>query len=156
MKEFDRLVHGERDRQLALFGDQSGNSELLWLAILAEEVGEVVKATIEIPRGECTVEALRTELVQVAAVCATWLDLLYDDDTVDALIQADREERMVPDRQLLAVSDMLKILGSINSQIRASYIGNPDGFLVMMIRFVKTWYIWAPQFIEAALSEKEF
>lgn len=55
------------------YGDCS-NPELpnpVKVAVLTEEVGEVAKAMLERDN-----EALRTELVQVAAVCVAWLESL--------------------------------------------------------------------------------
>ena len=43
---------------------------LLWNAILGEEVGEVSKAILEDDQG------LRQELIQVAAVCAQWIQCI--------------------------------------------------------------------------------
>jgi NTP pyrophosphatase (non-canonical NTP hydrolase) len=62
---FDRLISDiekERGRQRAKFGVQCHTPEA-WLAILAEEVGEVAKAAIE---GELL--QYRKELIEVAAV----------------------------------------------------------------------------------------
>jgi NTP pyrophosphatase (non-canonical NTP hydrolase) len=45
------------------------------MAVLTEEVGEVARAMLDT---EETVEALRAELVQVAAVAVAWLESLTD------------------------------------------------------------------------------
>lgn len=57
------------------------HSQLYWLGILVEEVGEVAKAIIEagLPgrrRNPATVVDLRTELVQVAAVAISMIACL--------------------------------------------------------------------------------
>lgn len=57
------LLHAERARQLALWGDEAGNSWDRWAVILTEEVGEVCKAIQD--EG---VDAIRRKAVQVAAV----------------------------------------------------------------------------------------
>lgn len=62
----------ERDRQESLWGDQSHLTPERRFAILAEEFGEVAKEIVEHdPAGN-----LRTELVQTAAVCLAWLEVL--------------------------------------------------------------------------------
>jgi NTP pyrophosphatase (non-canonical NTP hydrolase) len=61
-------VADERDRQEEKWGHQN-HSHLQWLAILAEEFGEVAKATLEI-QDHCIEE----EIIQVMAVCAAWLE----------------------------------------------------------------------------------
>jgi NTP pyrophosphatase (non-canonical NTP hydrolase) len=77
------LIRRERERQIAKFGPQPlvpshreerGCSRELYLAILTEEVGEVARAVIDIPRGECLPADLLAELVQVAAVAVAWLE----------------------------------------------------------------------------------
>lgn len=61
-------VSAEQNRQIELWGDQRDHDDTLWLTILTEEVGEVAKAILEgdDPSHICE------ELVQVAAVAATW------------------------------------------------------------------------------------
>jgi NTP pyrophosphatase (non-canonical NTP hydrolase) len=49
--------------------DNAGISTETWLAVLAEEQGEVAKAILE---GDEL--GLNAELVQVAAVCVAWLE----------------------------------------------------------------------------------
>jgi len=65
----------ERDRQDDRWGVQN-HSEFEWLAILTEEVGEAAQATLEREFGdsEQTVDGLRTEIVQVAAVAIAWVE----------------------------------------------------------------------------------
>lgn len=65
----DQAIDGERVRQLIKFGDQTGNSNEHWLAILMEEVGEAIREHLNKEP-----EAFRTELVQVAAVAHAWLE----------------------------------------------------------------------------------
>ena len=63
-------IRQERRRQRIKWGPQT-HSDLYWLAILSEEVGEAAKAALEEESGD-----LRAELVQVAAVACAWLDQL--------------------------------------------------------------------------------
>lgn len=59
----------ERNRQDVLWGADRDLSHGQWLVILVEEVGEVAKAMQE---GDW--KDIRTELIQVAAVCVAWLE----------------------------------------------------------------------------------
>jgi NTP pyrophosphatase (non-canonical NTP hydrolase) len=71
-------IQSARDR----WGDQLGFPPSAWLAILVEEVGEVARIvcdrlSMETGRSDYPVAvedlyALRTELIQVAAVCVRW------------------------------------------------------------------------------------
>ena len=61
-------VSAERIRQDKKWGEQN-HSDLYWLGILMEEVGEVAKALIENKPDEA-----QNELVQVAAVAVSWLE----------------------------------------------------------------------------------
>jgi len=64
---FYRDALTENYRQVEKWGSQRDNPPGIWLAILAEELGEVAKAILENePR-----ENLYQELVQVAAVAAS-------------------------------------------------------------------------------------
>ncbi len=69
-------VWSERDRQDELWPEQAPGAsaeplDTSMVAILAEEIGEVAKAVLE---GKA--EDLRTELVQTAAVCVKWLEIV--------------------------------------------------------------------------------
>ena len=64
------LIRAERMRQDSKWGEQN-HSDLYWLGILVEEVGELAKAIIE-NDGENGVK----ELVQTAAVCVAWMDAI--------------------------------------------------------------------------------
>lgn len=70
-------IWSERDRQDVLWPEQAPGQRLAppdpktMLAVLTEEVGEVAKAILEADDDE-----LRTELVQTAAVCVKWLELM--------------------------------------------------------------------------------
>lgn len=72
-------VSEEAARARGKFGDQFGLSEPEWLAVLTEEVGEAAKDVTQrnVPPVDIlvgpTVEQLRAELVQVAAVAARWI-----------------------------------------------------------------------------------
>lgn len=67
----------ERGRQDAKWGEQNHSDER-WLAILAEEFGEVAKDVVERRPG------LRTELIQTAAVCVAWIECLDRASTPDS------------------------------------------------------------------------
>lgn len=70
-------VLAEGDRAERLYGEPADRTGLAWLAILAEEAGEVAR---EVTRGEVPPvvgadgypERLRAELVQVASVAIRW------------------------------------------------------------------------------------
>lgn len=64
---FRDLISVEREYQLKKWGEQKHSDER-WLAILAEEVGEVAKAILE----NDDVELLK-EMCQVGAVLETWV-----------------------------------------------------------------------------------
>lgn len=72
-------ILAERERQAAKWGGPhrwgSGDCSsfqvppIVKVAVLAEECGEVSRAVLDGPPGD-----IRTELVQVAAVCVAWLE----------------------------------------------------------------------------------
>ena len=64
-----REVAQERDKQDRKWGVQE-HSDLYWLGILVEEVGEVAKELIEKNR----TGYVRSELTQVAAVAVAWME----------------------------------------------------------------------------------
>ena len=74
MDRIFELIRAERAAQDAKWGDQSGNSPERWGCILTEEAGEAAKEVLEED-----VDALREELVQVAAVAVAWLEVLERD-----------------------------------------------------------------------------
>ena len=78
-------VLGETGRQIDQWGVQSHPAEH-WLGILMEEVGEVARACIELDE-----DAMRKELIQVAAICMSWLDNI-DRDKPTSKIQRALEE----------------------------------------------------------------
>lgn len=70
-------IEGERLRQDQKWGDQSGNEDILWSVVLSEEAGEVAKETLHLNyEGTGTIEHLREELIQVAAVAVAWVEAL--------------------------------------------------------------------------------
>lgn len=84
-------IRSERARQDEKWGEQNHEGPV-WAAILGEEYGEACKSLLEvlfpggpIPEGwhvgDSRVAHLRTELIQVAAVAAGWVEAI------------DREER---------------------------------------------------------------
>lgn len=64
-------IGAEVDRQRRKWGQQN-HDDGYWLGIVTEELGEAAKAYIE---GDST-DALRKELVHVAAVCVSWIDCI--------------------------------------------------------------------------------
>ncbi len=81
LNEIVEAVKAERDRQDAKFGRAFyGRSDAFWLAILAEEFGEVARAiletttAVELADRKRQEEHTAEELIQVAAVCFSWLE----------------------------------------------------------------------------------
>lgn len=74
-------IRAERARQLDLWGPQSHGPDR-WCVILAEEFGEAARAVYE-----SDPEALREELVQVAAVAVAWIEDLDESVKRDRLTQ---------------------------------------------------------------------
>ena len=70
-KEIKDALRQEQGNQKYKWGEQH-HSEEVWLTILAEEVGEVAKAILD-NAGKPSKEAFK-EIIQVAAVCISWLD----------------------------------------------------------------------------------
>ena len=68
-----QLIDAERDRQDAKWGAQRQQSPL---AILAEEVGEVVKAILE----RQPIKEVFGEIVQVAAVTVCWMEAFTEEE----------------------------------------------------------------------------
>ncbi len=72
-----QAISAERDRQDELFPEQAPEHRVqrsyphTMVSILVEEVGEVARAALEADGAE-----LRKELVQTAAVCVKWLEVL--------------------------------------------------------------------------------
>lgn len=67
----------ERERQDAKWGDQSGNTDLVWVAVLAEETGEVAQAVLKSHfEGGMDILDVRQELVQVAAVAVAHIEAI--------------------------------------------------------------------------------
>jgi len=72
-----REVRHERRRQDAKWGDQSGNPDLVWSAVLTEETGEVAQAILKTQfEGGKTIADVREELVQVAAVAVAHVEAI--------------------------------------------------------------------------------
>lgn len=66
----------ERVRQHERWGNQSNHSNLTWLAILGEEVGEANQAQLHNVFGGRAAGTLRDELVQVAAVALAFIEAI--------------------------------------------------------------------------------
>lgn len=77
-------AQAERERAVALHGDRSMDSygpyEYPRLAILMEEVGEVARefCNFEFLNGQMDATALRSELIQVAAMAGAWAEAIRD------------------------------------------------------------------------------
>jgi hypothetical protein len=74
-----RLIHDERIKQDAKFGEQNHNPQG-WLMIIGEELGECNKAVLDkvllnVPGS--TLLDYRDELVQLAACCVSALESFY-------------------------------------------------------------------------------
>lgn len=70
-----RDVADERARQDEKWGEQN-HDDCCWATILGEEFGEACQASLHIRFGSATVELLRDELVQVAAVAVAWIECI--------------------------------------------------------------------------------
>lgn len=72
-------VRAERERQDGKWGQQN-HEPFLWLAILGEEFGESQKAALDArigaQTGKATLEDLREELIQTAAVAVAFVECL--------------------------------------------------------------------------------
>ena len=68
------LIRTERKRQDDKWGIQRQH-DMIWLAILVEEVGEVAQAILK----KESKERIKTELVEVAAVAVAWLENIIED-----------------------------------------------------------------------------
>lgn len=65
----------ERDRQDRKWGEQN-HDDGTWSLILGEEVGEACEAALSALFGGGQTDALRDELVQIAAVATAWIECL--------------------------------------------------------------------------------
>lgn len=110
-------VAWERERQDQIWSRQPGK----WmdfagtkLLVLAEEVGEVAEALLERQH----ISHLRTELVQVAAVCVAWIETI-DCDNEKLLVSRDDVLRRV----LEELNDTMKICNNNDEKnlLRAVY-----------------------------------
>lgn len=71
-------VRRERTRQHDKWGEQN-HDDGWWTAILAEEVGEAAQAALQAhfpDDGSKTLDDLREELIQVAAVAVAWIEAI--------------------------------------------------------------------------------
>ena len=60
-------VLSERERRDERWGDQTNNTDLEWMSILTEEIGEVAKDV-----NDQRIAGMFEELIQCAAVCFAW------------------------------------------------------------------------------------
>lgn len=70
-------VLGERVRQDKKWGDQRNLTDLRWLGILAEEMGEAADAVLSDDP-----EQMRNEVIQACAVCLVWLECIDRGDPI--------------------------------------------------------------------------
>jgi len=72
MSQFSVMIEirQERNAQDKKWGEQN-HTDLYWLGVLMEEVGEAAKALIEGKFAHA-----RVELVQCAAVCVAWIECI--------------------------------------------------------------------------------
>lgn len=68
-----QLIMEERRRQDKKWGEQN-HSDLYWLGILTEELGELAKAIIENKPTNFDYGEVNRELTQVAAVALAWME----------------------------------------------------------------------------------
>lgn len=83
MDKIFQEIKAERRRQDKKWGAQRNHNNLEWLAILAEEFGEVAKAVTErdVPPIDAISQTplenrIREELIQAAASCVVWLECI--------------------------------------------------------------------------------
>ena len=89
MREPYNSLHTERIRAHEKHGDKSAEAMTWdnprWLPIITEEVGEVARVINERDLGNVTPEMSRlllvNEVIQVAAMCAAWIDALRGEST---------------------------------------------------------------------------
>jgi NTP pyrophosphatase (non-canonical NTP hydrolase) len=68
--EIFELINKERDKQDAKWGALPRHlSDVVWLTILVEEVGECAQAILK-----CDWSNLKAEIIQVATVAIAWLE----------------------------------------------------------------------------------
>ena len=67
----------ERDRQDEKWGEQRTLTDLRWLGILAEEMGEAAEAILE-----DDLKQVRKEVIQACAVALVWLECIDTDDRI--------------------------------------------------------------------------
>ena len=91
-----RCLLAERRRQDGKWGDQSPNHDLVWLAVLVEEVGECAKALLSNLFGGDEAGGLGVEAVQAAAVGMAWASALgrrgQHAESLTAIVNAASEE----------------------------------------------------------------
>ena len=73
-------------RQDAKFGDQTGHSDGMWLAILAEEFGEIGKAL-------CEGDDPYDEIIQTAAVAVNWAECWLIRKDMESLKPSTQKEK---------------------------------------------------------------
>jgi NTP pyrophosphatase (non-canonical NTP hydrolase) len=71
----------EQEKRWGLNSDRASQDPCLWLVVLAEEFGEVARELCEGWGAIVSLERLRAEIVQVAAVAVSWIEALDSDVT---------------------------------------------------------------------------
>lgn len=84
------IINVERQRQIDKYGTQETLYNLEWLAILAEEFGEVSKCVVidhvsPIPETLSQQDQLLVELIQTAAVCCAWAEQLTQGEDYESV-----------------------------------------------------------------------
>lgn len=69
-KNIYQLIDEERQRQIVKWGDDRCLDPFVWVAVLAEEIGEASEAVLKAE----SQKDLEDEIVQIAAVAVAWLE----------------------------------------------------------------------------------
>jgi len=117
--EVETLIHEERERQEAKWGDQSGHSSYKWLLILTEEMGEVAKAILEENEEEA-----KKEVIQMAAVCCQILEIynkrgetsMSEQEKVLDVVSVEDAKKKVSDVQVVGNGDTFQLLCKASSK----------------------------------------
>lgn len=135
------LVAKERARQDELWGvpEQRGIGRDVWLDALTEEVGEVAKARLADQKPWKPGHDLRTELVQVAALCAAFYQAMFGKPAWDRFVR-DLEPLIGIGvyAKRLGTRDIARHLGHVADDLAAGK-GQLRGRLVFLAVFAIGW-----------------
>ena len=90
MKQVFDIIGVEREFQNEKWGEQN-HDDYKWLAILAEEVGELAEAILHDEFGGNAKGHAHTELLHVASVAVQWLECM-DRRNLEAVLEAGSDE----------------------------------------------------------------